>query len=171
MRRGGALVDTLASAKRTPLAQKSEVMIRLLDYGAGNVRSVINALESLGERVEIVARAEDISNAERLVFPGVGAFGSMMQILDEKGYVEPLRAYLRSGRPFLGICMGLQALFESSEEAPGLEGVRVVGPGESGSTLLPPTGDLEVCPEATSWYELKSPDWEELSRVQVQVRE
>jgi hypothetical protein len=55
-------------------------------------------------------------------------------------------------------------------KAPGFESVRVVGPGESGSTLLPPTGDLEVCPEATSWYELKSPDWEELSRVQVQVR-
>ena len=123
MRRGGAVPDTLAAAKRTPIAQKTEVMITLLDYGAGNVRSVINALESLGERVEIVARAEDISSAERLVFPGVGAFGSMMQILDEKSYVEPLRAYLRSGRPFLGICMGLQALFESSEEAPGLEGL------------------------------------------------
>jgi glutamine amidotransferase/cyclase len=123
MRRGGAVPDTLASAKRTPITQKTETMITLLDYGAGNVRSVINALESLGERVEIVVRAEDISSAERLVFPGVGAFGSMMQILDEKNYVEPLRAYLRSGRPFLGICMGLQALFESSEEAPGLEGL------------------------------------------------
>jgi len=98
-------------------------MITLLDYGAGNVRSVLNALESLGESVEIVARVEDISSAERLVFPGVGAFGSMMEILDQKSYVEPLRAYLHSGRPFLGICMGLQALFESSEEAPGIEGL------------------------------------------------
>jgi glutamine amidotransferase/cyclase len=98
-------------------------MITLLDYGAGNVRSVINALESLGERVEVVEKAEDISSAERLVFPGVGAFGSMMQILNEKRYVEPLRAYLRSDRPFLGICMGLQALFEGSEEAPGVEGL------------------------------------------------
>jgi glutamine amidotransferase/cyclase len=123
MRRGGGVPDTLASATRTPIAQKTEAMITLLDYGAGNVRSVINALESLGERVGIVARAEDISSAERLVFPGVGAFGSMMRILDEKSYVEPLRAYLRSGRPFFGICMGLQALFESSEEAPGLEGL------------------------------------------------
>jgi glutamine amidotransferase/cyclase len=123
MRRGGAAPDTLACAQRISRAQKTSTMITLLDYGAGNVRSVINALESLGERVEIVARAEDISSAERLVFPGVGAFGSMMQILQEKGYVEPLRAYLGSGRPFLGICMGLQALFESSEEAPGLEGL------------------------------------------------
>jgi len=98
-------------------------MIAFLDYGAGNVRSVINALESLGEEVRIVQRGEDIMSAERLVFPGVGAFGSMMKILNEKGYVEPLRAYLESGRPFLGICLGLQALFEGSEEAPGIRGL------------------------------------------------
>lgn len=98
-------------------------MITLLDYGAGNVRSVINALESLGERVRVVSTAEDILSAEKLVFPGVGAFGSMMRILLEKGYAEPLKAYLRSSRPFLGICVGLQALFEESEEAPGLKGL------------------------------------------------
>ncbi len=101
-------------------------MITLLDYGAGNVRSVINAIESLGERVRIVAKGEEILSAEKLVFPGVGAFGSMMNILNEKHYVEPLRAYLRSGRPFLGICLGLQALFEYSEEAPDVEGLSVI---------------------------------------------
>ncbi len=94
-------------------------MITLLDYGAGNVRSVINAIERLGERVEIVTRGEDILTAERLVFPGVGAFGSMMRILKERNFVEPLREYLRSDRPFLGICLGLHALFDNSEEAPG----------------------------------------------------
>ena len=94
-------------------------MIAFLDYGAGNVRSVINGIESLGEKVKVVETAEDILSAERLVFPGVGAFGSMMQILNEKKYVEPLKSYLQSGRPFLGICLGLQALFEGSEEAPG----------------------------------------------------
>jgi glutamine amidotransferase/cyclase len=98
-------------------------MIAFLDYGAGNVRSVINAIESLGEEIRIVQRGEDILSAERLVFPGVGAFGSMMNILNEKNYVEPLRAYLSSGRPFLGICLGLQALFEGSEEAPGVKGL------------------------------------------------
>ncbi|MEJ2431217.1 MAG: imidazole glycerol phosphate synthase subunit HisH, partial [Deltaproteobacteria bacterium] len=98
-------------------------MIAFLDYGAGNVRSVINAIESLGEEIRIVQRGEDILSAERLVFPGVGAFGSMMNILNEKNYVEPLRAYLSSGRPFLGICLGLQALFEGSEEAPGVRGL------------------------------------------------
>jgi glutamine amidotransferase/cyclase len=98
-------------------------MITLLDYGAGNVRSVTNALESLGEKVEVVDTAQDISSAERLVFPGVGNFGSMMQVLEEKKLVEPLKDHLHSNRPFLGICLGLQALFEGSEEAPGVEGL------------------------------------------------
>jgi glutamine amidotransferase/cyclase len=98
-------------------------MVAFLDYGAGNVRSVINGIESLGEKVKVVETAEDILSAERLVFPGVGAFGSMMQILNEKKYVEPLKSYLQSGRPFLGICLGLQALFEGSEEAPGVKGL------------------------------------------------
>ncbi|MBT8407210.1 MAG: imidazole glycerol phosphate synthase subunit HisH, partial [Deltaproteobacteria bacterium] len=98
-------------------------MITFLDYGAGNVRSVINAIETLGEKVEIVRAPEDILSAEKLVFPGVGAFGSMMNILNNNNYVQPLLAYLRSGRPFLGICLGLQALFEYSEEAPGVRGL------------------------------------------------
>jgi glutamine amidotransferase/cyclase len=98
-------------------------MITLLDYGAGNVRSVINAIESLGEKVKIVASGEDILSAEKLVFPGVGAFGNMMHILSKNNYVEPLKAYLNSNRPFLGICLGLQALFENSDEAPDVTGL------------------------------------------------
>ena len=101
-------------------------MITLLDYGAGNVRSVINAIEGLGETVKIVKSAEDIITAEKLVFPGVGAFGNMMEILNAKKFVEPLRRYLQSRRPFLGICLGLQALFEGSEEAPGLNGLGIL---------------------------------------------
>ncbi len=101
-------------------------MITLLDYGAGNVRSVVNAIESLGETVKIAANGEDIETAERLVFPGVGAFGRMMQILNEKDFVTPLKYYLISGRPFLGICLGLQALFEGSEEAPGINGLGLI---------------------------------------------
>jgi len=98
-------------------------MISLLDYGAGNVRSVINAVESLGETVRVVSGGRDIVEAEKLIFPGVGAFGNMMHILRDKGYVEPLKAYLASGKPFFGICLGLQALFEESEEAPGVPGL------------------------------------------------
>jgi glutamine amidotransferase/cyclase len=93
-------------------------MITFLDYGAGNVRSLINAIESLGETVQIVSSGEDIMSAEKLVFPGVGAFGNMMHILHRNNYVEPLKAYLNSNRPYLGICLGLQALFEGSQEAP-----------------------------------------------------
>lgn len=101
-------------------------MITLLDYGAGNVRSVINAIEKLGETVRIVSGPEDIHNAEKLVFPGVGNFGSMMRVLREKGYVAALTDYLRRDQPFLGICLGLQALFEKSEEAPGVDGIGVI---------------------------------------------
>ena len=98
-------------------------MITLLDYGAGNVRSVINAIESLGEKVHLVETETDILSAEKLVFPGVGAFGNMMEILNRKNFVKPLLAYLRADRPFLGICLGLQALFEKSEEAPDVPGL------------------------------------------------
>ncbi|THB80498.1 MAG: imidazole glycerol phosphate synthase subunit HisF [Desulfobacteraceae bacterium] len=91
-------------------------MITLLDYGAGNVRSVTNALEKLGQKVTPVTCAEDILNAEKLLFPGVGNYETMIQILNTKGYIEPLRQYLAQDRPFLGICLGLHALFEGSEE-------------------------------------------------------
>ncbi|MBT8363153.1 MAG: imidazole glycerol phosphate synthase subunit HisF [Deltaproteobacteria bacterium] len=101
-------------------------MITLLDYGAGNVRSVVNAIETLGETVKIVTGPEDILSAEKLVFPGVGAFGSMIRILHEKKYVEPLKAYINSNRPFLGICLGLQVLFDSSQEAPNLSGLGLI---------------------------------------------
>ncbi len=101
-------------------------MIALLDYGAGNVRSIVNALERLGESVQPVQTPADIRNAERLIFPGVGNFGAMMQILRQKGYIEPLIAYLRSGRPFFGVCVALQALFEGSEEAPDQPGLGVI---------------------------------------------
>ena len=99
------------------------MVISLLDYGAGNVRSVINAIVSLGEEVKVVSCPADIVSADRLVFPGVGNFGSMMRMLRQKGYIDPLREYLRSDRPYLGICLGLQALFDKSEEAPDLEGL------------------------------------------------
>ena len=101
-------------------------MITLLDYGAGNVRSVINAIEKQGETVHIVRSGEDILAAEKLVFRGVGAFGRMMEILHERGFVAPLRRYLADDRPFLGICLGMQALFAGSSEAPGVPGLGVL---------------------------------------------
>jgi glutamine amidotransferase/cyclase len=101
-------------------------MITLLDYGAGNVRSVTNAIEKLGEQVNVVQTKDDILAAEKLVFPGVGNFGNMIRILLQKDYMTPLADYLQSDKPFLGICLGLHALFEESEEAPGLKGLGIL---------------------------------------------
>lgn len=98
-------------------------MITLLDYGAGNVRSVINAIESLGESVKIASCPKDILTARKLVFPGVGAFGNMMEILHARQFVDPLKTYLQSDRPFFGICLGMHALFDYSEEAFGTPGL------------------------------------------------
>ena len=101
-------------------------MITLLDYGAGNVRSVINAIERLGETVVLVNSSADIDRAERLVFPGVGNFGALMYTLRQKQLRESLTRYLHSGKPFFGICVALQALFESSEEAPEEPGLGIL---------------------------------------------
>ncbi len=104
-------------------------MITLLDYGAGNVRSVRNAILKLGFAVKDVKNPDDILQAERLIFPGVGSFGRAMERLDQFGYTEPLLAYLKADRPFLGICLGLQTLFEGSEESPGVAGLGLI-PGQ-----------------------------------------
>jgi glutamine amidotransferase/cyclase len=106
-----------------------EMVVTLLDYGAGNVRSVRNALGQLGYRVENVKTPDDILNAEKLIFPGVGSFGLVMHRLQESGYVEPLQRRIRENKPFLGICVALQALFEGSEESPGVSGLGII-PGQ-----------------------------------------
>ncbi|MBT3176744.1 MAG: imidazole glycerol phosphate synthase subunit HisF [Desulfobacula sp.] len=91
-------------------------MITLLDYGAGNVRSVANAIEKLGGKIKFVTRPSDILDAQKLLFPGVGNYENMIKILHEKDYIHPLREYLKADKPFFGICLGMQALFEGSEE-------------------------------------------------------
>lgn len=106
-------------------------MITLLDYGAGNVRSVRNAIRKLGGGVKDVKEPDDISRAEKLVFPGVGNFGNAIEMLRRSGYLDPLRAYIRADRPFLGICLGLQTLFEGSEESPDAPGLGII-PGRVG---------------------------------------
>lgn len=102
------------------------MIITLLDYGAGNVRSVRNAIKKLGYEVRDVTKPEDIQNAEKLVFPGVGSFGSGIRKLTQGGYIEPLIQYLRDDRPFLGICLGLQTLFQGSEESIGVPGLGII---------------------------------------------
>jgi glutamine amidotransferase len=100
--------------------------VAIVDYGMGNLRSVTKACEQLGAAATVVDSAEAISGAERLIVPGVGAFGDAMHELNRLGLVEPIREFARSGRPMLGICLGLQVLFESSEEAPGVPGLRLL---------------------------------------------
>ncbi len=98
----------------------------LLDYGAGNVRSVRNAIKNLGYSVQNVKEPNDILRAPKLIFPGVGSFGLVMNRLVEKGYVEPLRQRILENKKFLGICVALQTFYEGSEESPGVHGLGVL---------------------------------------------
>jgi glutamine amidotransferase/cyclase len=101
-------------------------MITLLDYGAGNVRSVRNAIRKLGFEVKDAASADDILTADKLIFPGVGSFGLVMSQLQKDGYIEPLQRRISENRSFLGICVALQAFFEGSEETPGMAGLGIL---------------------------------------------
>ncbi|KAK8227141.1 hypothetical protein HDK90DRAFT_49358 [Phyllosticta capitalensis] len=100
--------------------------VYLLDYVAGNVRSLVNAIEKVGYSVEWVRKPEDVANAEKLIFPGVGHFGHCMSQFADSGYIEPIRKHIAAGKPFMGICVGLQGLFESSEESDKVAGLGVV---------------------------------------------
>lgn len=93
-------------------------MIGVINYGAGNVGSVLRAVQYLGFPAEAVDDAGLVRSAERLILPGQGHFGAMIDALESKEMIAPLREQIASGKPFLGICLGLQALYESSEEAP-----------------------------------------------------
>jgi len=98
----------------------------LLDYGRGNLRSVERALAAAGAQVTCTEKASDLSSVECLVVPGQGSFGDAIQGLKERGLWEPLQGWIRQGKPYLGICLGFQILWEGSEEAPGVEGLKVI---------------------------------------------
>ena len=97
-------------------------MIALIDYGSGNVRSVFNALKQHGADVLLTADPAEIARAKRIVLPGVGAFADCVRGLKERGLWDVMQDALQDGRPFLGICVGYQMLFEESEESPGVRG-------------------------------------------------
>ncbi|MBI2571316.1 MAG: imidazole glycerol phosphate synthase subunit HisH [Candidatus Schekmanbacteria bacterium] len=99
--------------------------ITILDWGSGNLGSVVRAFRRLGQEVRLESRPDMIARADRVVFPGVGAFGAVMTGIRERRLEEPLREFLRRERPFLGVCVGLQALFAASEESPGVPGLGV----------------------------------------------
>lgn len=101
-------------------------MIAVIDYGAGNLQSVVKAFRYLGCGVAVTADPEELARADAAVLPGVGAFGDSMRCLRDSGMVDPTLEFIHSGKPFLGICLGLQLLFEESEESPGVKGLGVL---------------------------------------------
>lgn len=97
-------------------------MTTIVDYGAGNLRSVQNTLNELGARYLVTNHGSEVAKADKLVLPGVGHFGQMMTAIDQLQLREPIIERVRAGTPLLGICLGLQCMFESSLEAPGKQG-------------------------------------------------
>ena len=100
-------------------------MTTIVDYGAGNLRSVQNTLDELGAAYKVTNDPQVVEQAQKIIFPGVGHFGQMMSALDQLGLREPLIRKIASRTPLLGICVGLQALFEASEESPGSKGLGI----------------------------------------------
>lgn len=98
-------------------------MIGIIDYGAGNLRSVKKALDYLGEESEIVTEPQALGNIDKALLPGVGAFGAAMERLAAQRFITPLQRWIAADRPFLGICLGMQLLFERSDESEGVAGL------------------------------------------------
>ncbi len=116
-------------------------MIAMIDYDAGNIKSVEKALQKLGAEVVITKDAKTILQADKVILPGVGAFGDAMANLKKYGLVEVIREVVEKGTPFLGICLGLQLLFERSDETPGVEGLGIL----KGEVLrIPECPDLKI---------------------------
>ncbi|RKX34057.1 MAG: imidazole glycerol phosphate synthase subunit HisH [Verrucomicrobia bacterium] len=100
-------------------------MIGIIDYGMGNLGSVSNACRFLGLDAKIITRKEEMDSCRAVVLPGVGAFGDCMGHLVEHDFVSAIEGWVQAGKPFMGICLGLQALFDSSEESPGVPGLGI----------------------------------------------
>jgi len=128
-------------------------MTAIIDYDAGNIKSVEKALLYLGEKAVITRDREVIGNADRVILPGVGAFGPAMEKLRAYGLEQIIREVISEGTPFLGICLGLQLLFESSEESEGVRGLGIL-PGE---ILRLPQGEGLKIPHI-GWNSLKYPN-------------
>lgn len=112
-------------------------MIAIIDYGMGNLRSVEKAIRAVGGEALITSDTEEIRRADKVILPGVGAFGDCMKNLTERGLVPIIHETVASGKPLLGICLGLQLFFESSEESPGVKGLGIF---EGEVKSIPPCG-------------------------------
>ena len=116
-------------------------MIAIIDYDAGNIKSVEKALKTLGQEVIVTRDAEIILKADKVILPGVGAFGDAMGKLHDYGLVDVIYKVVEKNTPFLGICLGLQLMFESSEETPGVEGLGIL---KGKIVKIPENGDLKI---------------------------
>lgn len=101
-------------------------MIAIIDYDAGNIKSVEKALQLLGEQVVLTRDKEELLAADHVILPGVGSFGAAMGNLEKYGLIPVIEEIVERGTPFLGICLGLQLLFERSEESPGVKGLGIL---------------------------------------------
>ena len=128
-------------------------MIAIIDYDAGNIKSVEKALQFLGEDVCVTGDAETILNADKVILPGVGSFGDAMEKLHRYGLVSVIKEVVKREIPFLGICLGLQLCFESSEETPGVEGLGIL----KGKVKRIPESDGIKVPHI-GWNSLKFPN-------------
>ena len=124
----------------------------IIDYGAGNLRSVHKAVETLEFPAEIVKRPSELDGLDTLILPGVGAFGDCVHHLREQDLWEPIREWIAADKPYFGICLGYQVLFESSEEAPGIEGLGAF----KGEVVRFPKSDLKV--PHMGWNEIEPAD-------------
>lgn len=128
-------------------------MIAIIDYDAGNIKSVEKALQALGEKAVTTRDRDVILNAEKVILPGVGAFGDAMEKIHKYGLYEVIHQVVEQKTPFLGICLGLQLLFERSEESKGVEGLSIL----KGEILrIPEKQDLKI--PHIGWNSLKFPN-------------
>ena len=124
----------------------NEKMIAIIDYDAGNIKSVEKALQKLGEETCITRDKEVLLRADKVILPGVGAFGAAMEKIHAYGLYEVIHEIVNRGTPFLGICLGLQLLFEESEESPGVKGLGILPgkivkiPDQNGTLKIPQIG-------------------------------
>ena len=128
-------------------------MIAIIDYDAGNMLSVVKALRHLGQEPVITREASVLKSADKVILPGVGAFGDAMEKLNGYGLVPVIRDIISSDKPFFGICLGLQLLYEESEEAPGVRGIGAL----EGKIRRIPVGEYRKIPHM-GWNSLAFPN-------------
>ena len=128
-------------------------MVAIIDYDAGNIKSVEKAIQFLGEDAIITRNPDEILNASSIILPGVGAFGDAMEKLHKFGLIPVIHEVVKRKIPFLGICLGLQLLFERSEETPGVEGLGIL---KGEIKRIPDKEDLKI--PHIGWNSLKYPN-------------